>query len=135
MLMKLQPEASVDALQEMDWGQWEGHTLASLRALDPLAFTRNEDRGLDFRPPDGESPRDVRSRLRQWIESLTDQDLPAIGVCHKGVLRAALSLATDWDMTDDPPEKLRDGKAHLYRVHEGQLLVEELNIPLVSKQS
>ena len=135
MLMQLQPEASVHALQEMDWGQWEGHTLESLRALDPLAFTRNEDRGLDFRPPDGESPRDVRSRLRQWIESLTDQDLPAISVCHKGVLRAALSLATDWDMTDDPPEKLRDGKAHLYRVHEGQLLVEELNIPLVSKQS
>lgn len=131
-LMQLEPNAEIDALQEMEWGQWEGHTLRSLRAIDPMAFTRNEDRGLDFRPPGGESPREVRTRLHAWITTLTESQLPAIAVCHKGVLRAALSLATQWDMKNDPPEKLRDATAHLYRINRGHLSVEELNIPLTA---
>ena len=35
----------VDDLQEMHWGEWEGHTLDTLRAIDPEAFRRNEDCG------------------------------------------------------------------------------------------
>ena len=129
-LLRLPVPEIIDDLQEMQWGAWEGHTLKTLRETDPEAFTRNEDRGLDFRPPDGESPRDVRERLRQWITSLSDDDLPAVAVCHKGLLRAALSLATDWDMIDDPLEKLRESCAHLYGVRGGQLYVKKLNITL-----
>jgi probable phosphoglycerate mutase len=129
-LLRLPMPEIIDDLQEMQWGAWEGHTLKTLRETDPEAFTRNEDRGLDFRPPDGESPRDVRERLRQWITSLSDDDLPAVAVCHKGLLRAALSLATDWDMIDDPLEKLREPCAHLYGVRAGKLYVKQLNITL-----
>ena len=129
-LLRLPVPEIIDDLQEMQWGAWEGHTLKTLRETDPEAFTRNEDRGLDFRPPDGESPRDVRERLRQWITSLSDDDLPAVAVCHKGLLRAALSLATDWDMIDDPLEKLREPCAHLYGVRGGKLYVKKLNITL-----
>jgi len=130
VLLGLEAPRMVSALQEMQWGAWEGHTLKTLRETDPQAFIRNEDRGLDFRPPGGESPRDVRTRLGKWISGLADDDLPAVAVSHKGLLRAALSLATDWDMADDPPEKLRDHCAHLYRVENGTLSVEQLNIAL-----
>ena len=64
--------------------------------------------------------------------TLSSEDLPAIAVCHKGLLRAALSLATDWDMIDDPPEKLREPCAHLYEVRAGKLYVKQLNITLTS---
>ena len=122
----------VDPLQEMHWGHWEGHTLESLRRIDPRAFRRNEDRGLDFRPPGGESPREVCHRLRTWLNTLSNQHLPAVAVCHKGVLRAALSIAIDWDMMDDPPEKLRDGCGHLYRLENQNLVLEKINIKLSS---
>jgi len=122
----------VDPLQEMHWGHWEGHTLESLRRIDPQAFRRNEDRGLDFRPPGGESPRAVCHRLRTWLNTLSNQHLPAVAVCHKGVLRAALSIAIDWDMMDDPPEKLRDGCGHLYRLENQKLVLEKINIKLSS---
>jgi broad specificity phosphatase PhoE len=120
----------VNDLREMHWGDWEGQTLNTLRAIDPEAFRRNEDRGLNFRPPNGESPRDVKVRLARWVASFSEEALPAVVVCHKGVLRAALSLATGWDMFDDPPEKLREPCAHLYTIQSDSLLVNQLNISL-----
>ncbi|HCX88304.1 MAG TPA: histidine phosphatase family protein [Gammaproteobacteria bacterium] len=131
-LLGLNAPEIIDSLQEMQWGEWEGHTLKTLREIDPGAFIRNEDRGLDFRPPGGESPRDVRTRLEHWIATLSGNYLPAVAVCHKGLLRAALSLAADWDMIDDPPEKLRESCAHLYRISDGKLAVKQLNIALKS---
>ncbi len=46
-------------LIEMNWSEWEGRTLAGLRAEFGAAFAANEARGLDFRPAGGESPRAV----------------------------------------------------------------------------
>src|SRR5438045_5863185 len=50
-------------LTEMAWGEWEGATLAALRARLGAAMASAEAAGLDFRPPGGESPRDVQARL------------------------------------------------------------------------
>src|SRR5204863_9726600 len=91
-----------DALVEMDWGAYEGRTLAELRR-DP-DFGANESRGLDFQPPGGESPRAVARRLGRWIATLEDGP-PVLAVTHKGVIRAALSLATGWDLQGKPPAR------------------------------
>ncbi|MGH6912370.1 MAG: histidine phosphatase family protein [Geminicoccales bacterium] len=95
-------------LIEMDWGAWEGRTLADLRAETPRAMAANEARGLDFRPPGGESPREVRARLAGLFAELADD---VVCVTHKGVIRAALSLATGWDMLSKPPLRLGDDTA------------------------
>ena len=91
-------------LIEMDWGAWEGFRLAELREKAPEAMPANEAKGLDFRPPGGESPREVRARLESLLADLAD-DL-VVCVTHKGVIRAALSLATGWDMLAKPPVRL-----------------------------
>lgn len=101
-------------LIEMDWGAFEGRTLAELRAEAPDAMAANEARGLDFRPSGGESPREVRTRLESLFADLgADPADAAIAVCvtHKGVVRAALSLATGWDMLAKPPLRLADNAA------------------------
>ncbi|PWC90665.1 histidine phosphatase family protein [Azospirillum sp. TSO5] len=57
-------------LIEMDWGAWEGRRGHDLRA-DPASGYRDlEHWGWDFRPPDGESPADVRDRLTAWLKEL-----------------------------------------------------------------
>ncbi len=96
-------------LVEMDWGGWEGRTLAELRAEAPEAMAANEELGLDFRPPGGESPREVRARLDSLLTDLMDELM--VCVTHKGVIRAALSLATGWDMRSKPPLRLGDDAA------------------------
>jgi probable phosphoglycerate mutase len=102
-LLTDRPVAIEPRLIEMDWGDWEGRTLAELRAEAPEAMAANEARGLDFRPADGESPREVRARVESLLADLCED---VVCVTHKGVIRAALSLATGWDMRSKPPLRL-----------------------------
>jgi broad specificity phosphatase PhoE len=95
-----------DRLIEMDWGRFQGRRLADVRAEAPDAVAANEGRGLDFRPPGGESPREVCTRLHSLLAELAADPRPVVAVCHKGVIRAALVLATGWDMQRKPPVRL-----------------------------
>ena len=120
------------ALIEMDWGDWEGARLDELHARYGGAFIANERRGLDFRPPGGESPRDVMIRLRQWLRTLDARTSPIVAVTHNGALRALLAIATGWDMTGEPPVKLRPATLHRFTLSPGgALAVAECNVPLV----
>ena len=123
----------VDApeLIEMDWGEWQGCTLPALRARDPEGMRRNEARGLDFRPRGGESPREVRARVAAWVRGLDPGGPPLVAVTHKGVIRAALSLATGWDMVRDYPERMRWDCAQAFaRDMSGRLVLVALNVAL-----
>ena len=106
-------------LAEMDWGAWEGRTLADLRDEFGAGMTANEGRGPDFRPPGGESPRDVQRRLRPLLAELAATGAATVAVTHKGVIRAAYALASGWDLTGRPPAKLRDGCAHAFILDPG----------------
>jgi broad specificity phosphatase PhoE len=108
-LLTDRPVAPEPRLIEMDWGAWEGRTLAGLRAEMPEGMAANEAQGLDFRPPGGESPREVRARLASLFADFAD-DL-VVCATHKGVIRAALSLATGWDLRSRPPFRMADDAA------------------------
>ncbi len=108
-LLHAAPVSAEPALIEMDWGAWEGHRLATLRTEGGAAMAVAEARGLDFRPPGGESPRQTQDRLRPLLERLAANRRPAVAVTHKGVIRALYAQASGWDMTGRAPEKLCDG--------------------------
>jgi len=93
--------AAVDAaLIEANWGDFEGARRDDLaRRIRELNLQPR--RGLDFTPPGGESPRQVRRRLARWFAEVAAAGRPAVAVTHKGVIRSALSLACDWDMAAD----------------------------------
>lgn len=112
-------------LIEMDWGDWQGQTLAALRESLGEAMRENEARGLDFRPPNGESPREVLLRVKTWLREVAT---PTLAVTHRGVIRAVLAQATGWDMRGKPPFKLDWSAAHVFLVREGEPSVERLNV-------
>jgi probable phosphoglycerate mutase len=73
----------------------------------------------------------VRARLAAWLREVAEAGRPLVAVTHNGVLRAAFSLATGWDMKSDPALARRHGVAHLYHLHpDGRITVKQLNIPL-----
>lgn len=120
-----------DRLMEAHWGDWEGRNLKDLRRELGEELARNEARGLDLTPPGGESPRQVRARLAAWLAEVAPRRRPLVAVTHAGVLRAAYSLATGWDMKTDPPYHRGHGSAHLYDLGEdGTLTVRSLDIDL-----
>jgi len=117
-------------LTEMSWGEWEGYTLAELRAsfadIDDL-----EAQGLDFRTPGGESPRDVQQRLGPLLAEIAAAGTPTAAVTHKGVIRPIFALATGWNMLGKPPYRLDWSSAHLFRLGPtGHPSIERLNIRL-----
>lgn len=105
-LMGLQPESEDPRLNEMDWAEWTGRTLADLRAELGAEMAANEARGLDFRPVGGESPREVEKRLAAWLGERARLARDTGAITHRGVQRAALGLATGWDFLGKPPLKL-----------------------------
>lgn len=121
-------------LVEMDWAQWEGRKLVDIRAELGPAMTALEEKGLDFRPPDGESPREVQLRLQKFMADYRQTAEPSIAVCHKGVIRALYALATDWDMKSSPPQDLHPNSVHLFRILNSGPKVEQLNISLIGEK-
>lgn len=111
--MLLQPKLPLQIesqLIECDFGEFEGRTLTDIRSELGQTMVDNEARGLDFQPPGGESPRQVQARLTHWLNELVQSDKDdrdVVAVTHKGVIRAALSLATQWDMIERAPVKLK----------------------------
>ena len=101
LLLGFAEPAEDGRLVEMAWGSFEGRTLAELR--DQAGMRELEAAGLDFQAPGGESPRLVAERLAAFLQDLAATDRDHVVITHKGVLRASLVLALDWDMLGKPP--------------------------------
>ncbi|MFY7778046.1 MAG: histidine phosphatase family protein [Elstera sp.] len=105
-------------LIERDAGAFEGLTRAELEAQSAALRLRD---GLDWCPPGGESPRQVMARLSPWLLRLAR---PTVAITHRGVIEAALALATGWDYTGPPPAKIKPGVALRFAVTAGKLRFE-----------
>jgi probable phosphoglycerate mutase len=115
----------------MRHGAWEGRRLADLRAEFGADMAANEARGLDYRAPGGESPRELQARLRPWLVEVAAAGEPVLAIAHKGVIRALYAAASGWDMTGKPPERLTDEALHCFRLdRDGALAIDRLNLPL-----
>ena len=116
---------------EMDWGDWEGHTRTELDGIYGNEVAERAALGLDLRPHNGESPRDVRDRVAAWARDIAEAGRPTGAVCHQGIIRAALSLATGWSMVGKPPAKMDWASVHLFRAGaDGSFEIEALNVSL-----
>lgn len=131
-ILELGKLETVPELIEMCWGDWEGLRVADLRAGLGAAMAALEARGLDFCPPGGESPRQVQERLRGWFARLSGQQDSVFAVTHKGVIRAAMAMALDWNMLGSPPRRLDWDCAQLFRLHaDGRFEFWRSNIPML----
>ena len=117
---------------EMNWGQWEGRTREELIRDYGEEFHNRAAKGLDLRPHGGESPREVRDRFAAWIASHANGEERSIGaVTHQGIIRAALSLATGWEMIGKPPVRMEWAAVHVFAVDaESNVAIEAMNVSL-----
>ena len=118
---------------EMSWGDWEGCSLPALREQLGDTLRANEDRGMDFQPPGGESPRQVWLRVQPWLAELANACQPTLAVSHRGVIRVVFAAAMAWDLLGRPPVKLDWSCLHLFQLDvDGRPVVLRLNVPLVA---
>jgi broad specificity phosphatase PhoE len=81
---------------ETDTGDWTGRSFADVRAEDPDGFARFQRSDPTFRYPGGESFGEQSARVQAALADLRARpaDLPALVVCHRGVIRLALAAMT-----------------------------------------
>ena len=81
---------------ETDTGDWTGRSFAEIRAEDPEGFQRFERSDPSFRYPGGESFAEQSDRVQDGLRDLRTNPgaLPALVVCHRGVIRLALAVKT-----------------------------------------
>ena len=91
------------AIREMHWGDWEGKILKPLRKQLGNVMRENEARGIDFCPPNGESPRQVQHRLQPWLNSIGQQAEDCGAIVHKGIIRCIYAMAFEWNMRGESP--------------------------------
>lgn len=101
------------ALIEMNWGAWEGLRGIDLKARPDADYRDIENWGWHFRPPGGESPADMRDRLLPWIASLTDD---SVAVCHIGVMRVILAVATGWGFVGPAPFQIKRNRLFIVEI-------------------
>lgn len=95
---------TIPALTEMDWGEWEGQHGTNLIEQEGSGYRHIEDWGWEYRPPGGESPQNVLTRLAPWVCSLK-QD--TIAVCHIGIMRVIMARATGWNFSGQAPFRIK----------------------------
>ena len=120
------------ALIEMSWGEWEGRILKPLRRELGETMRDNEARGLDFRPPGGESPRQVQARLEPWLTRIAVRGDDCAAMVHKGIIRCIYSLASGWDMRGESPVDFAWDALHGFELFaDGKLADSYEVIPLI----
>jgi broad specificity phosphatase PhoE len=124
-------------LMEQNWGAWEGLTRAEILARDGEdAFVKaGSERGEAFRPGSGESTGELHARVAAFLKDIARKDGDAIAVAHLGVLRAAYTLATGWDMATPMPADLDVSKILLLSLDaDGKPRIEGLNLEFISRK-
>jgi broad specificity phosphatase PhoE len=91
----LRPEEDA-RFAETDTGDWTGRSFAEVEAEDPDGFHRFQVSDPTFRYPGGESFAEQSDRVQDGLRDLRARPaaLPALVVCHRGVIRLALAVAT-----------------------------------------
>jgi len=128
-------DPTLDArLMEQNWGNWEGLS----RAENPGARWRGcvSTRGpsASLSAPGGESTEELHDRVAAFLKDVARENSDAIAVAHMGVLRAAYTLASGWDMSAPMPPDLDISKALILGLTDkGVPAIAELNVELPVK--
>ena len=101
------PDGVTDTrLMEQHWGQWEGLTRAEILSRHGEDAFIRAGLARAFRPLGGESTAELHDRVADFLRDAAAGEGDAVAVAHLGVLRAAYTLATGWDMAAPMPPEL-----------------------------
>jgi broad specificity phosphatase PhoE len=133
-LLGLSGEVPDARLMEQHWGQWEGLTRDEIKNKHGEDCFVRAGSGHAFRPFSGESTGELHDRVAGFLRDVAADDGDAVAVAHLGVLRAAYTLATGWDMSAAMPPDLDASRILLLSLaKDGTTAVAALNVAFSSR--
>lgn len=111
------PEPRIEPeFTEIDFGTWEGWTLAEAEARDPENFAARIADGADFAFPGGDSKREFFTRTARAAARIFNP-LPGrtLAVLHKGVIKGALAGLLGRPVETFDAHRIELGGIHILR--------------------
>ena len=116
-------------LREQDWGQWSGLTFPQLFSRFGTKVRQQEAAGWDFRPPNGESRKEVLERALQALRNAGDkwpgQDI--LIVCHEGIIKTLLYHLLERNFLPSEPKVLTGYHLHLLQLVDNEPSLIKIN--------
>jgi broad specificity phosphatase PhoE len=121
-------------LMEQNWGAWEGLTRDEIFSRHGADAFVKAGSGEAFRPGGGEPTGQLHARVAAFLKDVAQGEGDAIAIAHLGVLRAAYTLATGWDMATPMPADLDVSKILVLILDSsGTPTIERLNLEFASR--
>lgn len=126
------PLGTDSRLREQDWGRWVGRTVPELHADSTGEFRRQEQAGWEFRPPGGESRREVLARARAALLDTAQRhgSERTLVITHLGVVRCLLLDLLGLGFEPDAPSPVAKRALHELEFSDGRFHVLHLNLEL-----
>ena len=123
-------------LMEQHWGRWEGLSRSEIAARDGEDCFATAGLKGAFTPPGGESTAALMARVAAFLTDVAKGEGDALAIAHLGVLRAAYTLATGWDMATPMPEGLDVAKALILNLTpESTASLAAMNVDLIPRRA
>jgi len=121
-----------EGFREQDWGSWEGLTLQEIKEGSPGLLEDSVKHGWEFRPPCGESRKEVLWRVSQALR-LQAQERPAenlLVISHLGVIKTMLYHIEKREFLPEEPKIVWKDRFHIISSSRNVLAIEQCNISL-----
>ncbi len=117
-------------LREQDWGQWEGKTFAELKNKQTEELNTQIRAGWEFRPPGGESRKEVLQRAMPVIQSSVKKNpgKRLLIVSHEGIVKSILYHLAGRAFLPEEKKLLQKRQLHLLTTEDSKLSLGPLNI-------
>ena len=118
--------------REQDWGLWEGLSLPEIKAEFPGEVERRVQDGWDFRPPEGESRKEVLGRVLDSISRQVGKwgGQSLLVVTHLGVIKTLLYHLENREFLPQEPQIIWKDRFHIVAYEDNVLRVEQSNLSL-----
>ncbi len=117
-------------LREQAWGEWEGKTFHELKNEQPEELAAQIRAGWDFRPPGGESRKEVLQRALPVIQDILQQysGKRVLVVSHEGIVKSLIYHLAGRAFLPEEKKLLQKRQLHLLTGSEDELSLGPLNI-------
>jgi len=118
------------AFREQSWGEWEEKTFLWLQQNKAAELAAQVAAGWDFRPPGGESRREVLQRALPAVENVVDRfpGEQVLLVSHEGIVKCLLYHLTGRAFLPDEKKLIAKRQLHLLCSVGGKLFPGPFNI-------
>jgi broad specificity phosphatase PhoE len=117
-------------LREQSWGDWEGKTFSELKQEQPEELITQIGAGWDFRPPAGESRKEVLKRALLVINEalLHFPGKQLLIVCHEGIIKSLIYHLAGRAFLPEEKKLLQKRQLHLLVEMNNSIQLGPLNI-------